>query len=74
MDALVRETLELEQYRCRKCSRFFYIDKMDKRFLDLDFGCPYGCDDNGEYVREIIYECTKGAMLCDDADGENESK
>ena len=26
---------------------------MDKSCLDLDFGCPYGCDDNGKYVKDI---------------------
>ncbi len=46
-------TLNLQQYECRKCGRLFYINKMDKSSLDLDFGCPYGCDDNGKYVKDI---------------------
>lgn len=24
--------------------------------LDLDFGCPYGCDDSGEHVRTVVAE------------------
>jgi len=56
MDRLVRTTLELEQYQCRKCGRFFYINRMEKNSLDLDFGCPYGCDDNGRHVRNIKTE------------------
>jgi hypothetical protein len=24
--------------------------------LDLDFGCPYGCDDNSKYIRDICTE------------------
>ena len=54
MDPLVMNTLKLEQYQCRKCGRFFYINKMDKGSLDLDFGCPYGCDDNGGHVRDLL--------------------
>jgi hypothetical protein len=53
MNRLVRTTLVLEQYQCRKCSRFFYINKIDKSCLDLDFGCVYGCDDNGRHVMDI---------------------
>lgn len=30
METLVRKTLELEQYQCRKCGRFFYINRTDK--------------------------------------------
>lgn len=56
MDELIRKTLNLEQYKCRKCSRLFYINGMDRDFLDLDFGCPYGCDDNGRHVRDIKTE------------------
>ena len=53
MEHLVRTTLELEQYQCGKCSRFFYISKMDKTGLDLDFGCPFGCEDNGRHTRNL---------------------
>jgi len=59
MKHLVRTTLELEQYQCRKCGRFFYINTMDKSFFDMDFGCPYGCDDNGKHVRDIGTEIKK---------------
>ena len=37
----------LEKYRCRECGRVFYINATERRFLDLDFGCLYGCDENG---------------------------
>jgi hypothetical protein len=29
--------------------------------LDLDFGCPYGCDDNGRHIRDIRTEI-KGVL------------
>ena len=56
MNQLVRTTLELEQYQCRGCKRMFYINEMDRSPLDLDFGCPYGCDDNGTHIRSISTE------------------
>lgn len=56
MNELVRKTLDLEQYQCRSCGRLFYINTMDRSSLDLDFGCPYGCDDNGRHVRNIKTE------------------
>jgi len=56
MNALVRKTLNLEQYQCRKCGRLFYINMMDRSSLDLDFACPYGFDGYGEYVRDIKTE------------------
>jgi hypothetical protein len=34
----------------------FYINEMDRSLLDLDFGCPYGCDDNGTHIRSISTE------------------
>jgi len=56
MKHLVRTTLNLEQYQCRRCGRFFYINKTDKSSLDIGFGCPYGCDDNGRHTRNIHTE------------------
>jgi len=53
MNQLIRTTMNLEQYRCLQCGRLFYINAMDRRELDLDFGCPYGCDDNGKHIRDI---------------------
>ena len=53
MNQLVRTTLNLEQYQCRKCGRLFYINAMDRSPPDLGFGCPYACDDNGRHVRDI---------------------
>ena len=46
----------LEQYRCRQCGRDFYINKADKEAWDLDFGCVFGCDDNGRHIRDISIE------------------
>ena len=56
MDTLVGKTLNLEQYQCRKCRRFFFIKSTDRDSLDLDFGCAYGCDDSGRLVRKIKTE------------------
>ena len=56
MNRLVRTTLVLEQYQCRRCGRLFYINTMDRSSMDFDFGCPYGCDDNGRHVRDIKTE------------------
>ena len=53
MNQLVRTTLVLEQYQCRRCGRLFYINTMDRSSMDFDFGCPYGCDDSGRHVRDI---------------------
>jgi hypothetical protein len=49
-------TLNLEEYRCRKCGRLFYIDGMDRHPLNLDFGCPHGCDGGSEHVRDVVAE------------------
>ena len=57
----MNETLNLEEYRCRKCKRLFYIDATERNSLDLDFGCPYGCDDNGERERDIVAEIRETA-------------
>jgi hypothetical protein len=56
MEQLVRTTLNLQQFQCRSCGRFFYINAMDRSSLDLDFGCPYGCDDNGKHISDIKTE------------------
>ena len=53
MDKSVKTKLELQQYQCRKCGRFFYINGLDRGEYDIDFGCPYACDDNGRHVRNI---------------------
>jgi hypothetical protein len=53
MNPPARITLVLEQYQCRRCGRLFYINAMDRSLMDFDFGCPYGCDDNGRHVRDI---------------------
>jgi DNA-directed RNA polymerase subunit RPC12/RpoP len=58
MNRLVSTTLNLEQYRCQRCGRLFYINARDRRDLDLDFGCPYGCADNGRHMQDIRTEVT----------------
>ena len=45
--------ITLDEYRCRKCGRLFYINGAERSSLDLDFGCPYGCDDNGDRIRAL---------------------
>ena len=49
-------TLNLEEYRCRKCGRLFYIDATDRHPLNMDFGCPHGCDDGSERMRDVVVE------------------
>ena len=49
----------LKQYRCRKCDRVFYINAAERSSLDLDFGCPYGCDDIGRQIGEVRAEVTR---------------
>ena len=58
-----QETMNLEEYRCRQCDRLFYINAVQRTSLDIDFGCPYGCDDNGERGRDIV------AHIKEEADG-----
>lgn len=56
MEHLIRTTLNLEQYQCRRCRRCFYINGLDRGELDLDFGCPFGCDDDGRHIRDLRTE------------------
>jgi len=53
--------ITLEEYRCRKCGRLFYIDGMDRHPLNMDSGCPHGCDDGSERMRDIVAEITETA-------------
>jgi hypothetical protein len=55
--------LTLEEYWCRKCGRLFYINAVDRHPLNMDFGCPHGCDDGSERLRDIVAE------IKDTADG-----
>ena len=57
MNELVGRMLRLEEYRCRRCHRLFYVESGDRGGLELDFGCPYGCDDNGEHL------CSLGSAI-----------
>ena len=43
----------IEPYHCGACGRLFYIDPRERTGLDLDFGCPYGCDDGGIQCSEF---------------------
>jgi hypothetical protein len=56
MSGSSRSILELEEYRCRRCNRQFYIESGDLGSLEFDVGCPYGCDDNGRCIRSISTE------------------
>lgn len=56
-----QETLNLEEYRCRKCGQLFYINAVERSSLDIDFGCAYGCDDAGERVRDIVAQIKEEA-------------
>ena len=53
MKQLVGTDLKLEQYQCQCCKRMFYINPAERSEYDLEFGCPYGCDDAGQYMRTI---------------------
>lgn len=44
----------LDQYKCRKCWRYFYINENERTEYDIDFGCPYGCDDNGMFIKKVL--------------------
>jgi hypothetical protein len=56
-----QKILNLEEYWCRQCRWLFYINGVERTSLDIDFGCPYRCDDNGE--RDIL------AQIKGEADG-----
>ena len=60
MNELVGKILQLEEYRCRRCNRLFYIESEDRGSLEFDFGCPYGCDDDGRHIRGISTEVRHG--------------
>ncbi len=51
----------LEEYRCRKCGRLFYINAVDRHPLNMDFGCPHGCDDGSKRMRDIVAEIKETA-------------
>jgi DNA-directed RNA polymerase subunit RPC12/RpoP len=43
--------LDISQYLCSTCNRTFFIVKEERNVdVDFDFGCPYGCDDNGIHI------------------------
>jgi len=48
---------------------------MDKSSLDLDFGCPFSCDDNGRHVRDLKTEIKEVKVVTqkEDSGEKNES-
>ena len=54
MNTLIKKTFGLEEYECLACGRSFYIREGDKTVYDLDFGCPFGCDDAGKFARTVV--------------------
>lgn len=65
MNEWVGRMLWLEEYRCRRCNRLFYVESGDRGSMEVEFGCPYGCDDNGEHVCSLgsaIREVTQVAV------------
>jgi hypothetical protein len=52
------DTIQIEQYRCRRCNRRFYVNSGERSEFDLDFGCPYGCDDNGCLIGAVRFVVT----------------
>jgi len=63
MNQLVDVTLEVEQYRCRNYGRLFWVKEADRAELNLDFGCPYGCDGNGRHVCRISARVEKARTM-----------
>ena len=72
MNESVPTSLHLQEYECRKCGRLFYIGKADRSSLDLDFGCPYGCDDNGKLIRDIKAKVTEAGQVSQKTYGEGD--
>ncbi len=56
IDHFTPSEAHLIQYECETCGRYFYVKEGDKSELDIEFGCPFGCDDAGKPVRKIIFE------------------
>jgi len=40
----------IKHYKCGTCKRHFCIPWGERTSFDVDFGCPYGCDDAGELI------------------------
>ncbi|MFH1616353.1 MAG: hypothetical protein ABIG61_14860 [Planctomycetota bacterium] len=62
----------LEQYKCRRCGRYFYVHKGSKRPMEFDFGCAFGCDDSGEYLRDIKAEIISAKLPLDNQQNKKE--
>lgn len=54
--ALKLPAADLDEFQCRSCFRHFCVRPPEKRGLDWDFGCPYGCDDAGVFKRKLHIE------------------
>jgi hypothetical protein len=68
MNQLVGTILELEQHQCRRCGRLFCVNAPERSSLNLDFTCPYGCDDNGRHVQDIRVEMNDMMDMSTDAE------
>lgn len=51
-EKLSKESEILAEYECRECKRKFYVIAGTRTNSDIEFGCPYGCDDNGKPMRQ----------------------
>tara|TARA_Y100000310_G_scaffold247602_1_gene253243 strand:- start:18754 stop:18972 length:219 start_codon:yes stop_codon:yes gene_type:complete len=40
-------------YRCRVCERVWYVEEREITAFDVDYGCPFGCDDNGKRLGRV---------------------
>ena len=56
MNQLVRTTLTWSSTSAGGAAGSSTSNGMDRSSLDLDFGCPFGCDDNGRHVRDLHAE------------------
>ena len=44
----------LYEYACDTCHSVWYMQEKINSPLDIDFGCPHGCDDAGRYVGKML--------------------
>jgi len=55
MNESVGRMLRLEQYRCRRCDRLFFVESGSSG-QERDFGCPDACDGSGQHVYSLGVE------------------
>lgn len=44
----------LYEYACDDCHSVWYVPVEEKRELDIEFGCPHGCDNAGRYCGKMV--------------------